>query len=1427
MARKPLRVLDQEHHQDPAIEDPIAFEAEHDEVPAVKRPDLPSPPESLPSSTESLCHLPSLSQLSQTLRLAKYQRRRCSQLQLQLHRLQVTTAQTARLGVISRCIHRTLAECIRSEDKPSFVNLLNALHEAVETYSERPFASTSQEWMTSSEPVTGLQSPLEHLPEGTRTAVLELLTHLRHSGDFVADRLASLTHNELLRLVPDRAQSRWSDSVLGPATGPSYRASKLLGVTVNDLVDVLCAQRFANPLAALVHVVEGHSPDNLYEAKRKLDVWSTVCARLLAEQRPGIEQLIPAVLDIWANFDAWPGKQRLELWILEQLHRGSCLLDQPNKQSFRMRVQSRPQAPTDEDRSVEIFYSNAVHSLLDMLAEGESDSVIPDSVTSMCEMIWRKLASSPGHQRGFSRFVATRWLFNPFFCEAAHGMLLEHYVSEHARSRILREVVTRAQKAVLDVAYAWYDRLTNEQVLTDTTSRRLSSPVPPEMTRRVEAIFTRFEGRGCDSSLPAAEYARSSTPEPDVSVAVSSSDVISAIRALFPQRRPPSFCSAVNDASSSLQSSASSISGFSLFRSVDRLDQTPSTGFGDPNESESAHPPGVTQSSGFGVGVRSSPVAFVAEELLKEACTTLEGFQTINGRSHHDWTILAARAGALSLCVCPLTVPPLPEAAVKKAILTRQGSPHVNRLHPVLEELLLTYPTVATDGCTVPILTELETFGSIFSHLRTSMRDQERLAEQAGDFLGAHTWHERLESLESLGSCGHGHKCLAAMLSCTYELASLSVTADELAISSYEAWARLAKPVLERANTSLGAALHIANGLRDKMWYVADVRTSGPYDEVRSVAGALQVMGRPKRTSRSRMAPPLRHFSGTKASATSLHLKSEAQIVELLSALSGQGGPNKLSDEQARATALWLQRNNIENLCPGEERLHKLCMEVRKCVDRLTAPDIASVPANSIFARDHFSAARRDGGIATESTTAWSNTASKLSQLTLRTDLTHSIDAVSDTSHPLSGSSSREYMISHSPTLTHRSSAHFWSPAITESPSSATSIASFQKRTGSGILPGMRHNTRWTVNLDHLEHLRATLTSLLLSDVAQAVCGDGSETDLSFLAGLGRELADKHAILPAMPETPEQTSATKSKSKRSSHSGRFDFMNVFFKTMRSFALLSSPFVKLTILHQLDELLALYVRGHETAARLPKPVPIGAQLPTQLPTQQSRDATSSPADASVVGFRMLFSDSRLRPRTIFRDLQYIAALVSPSILETSPAGKAFCNAAVALTGLKQDIRRLMVETADVIIAYHSNNRGHGRSASTAQQQRDSATFSTPRRTSLAEDVTRYTMAHAATLLQITAKEGDLVAQRELATLYLTHPELMDHIIAPFARPRDVFKEELESKWRKNQDPNRCDPATMCVAHHWMSLSSKGGDALATEYLRQREEMEKLP
>jgi hypothetical protein len=94
-----------------------------------------------------------------------------------------------------------------------------------------------------------------------------------------------------------------------------------------------------------------------------------------------------------------------------------------------------------------------------------------------------------------------------------------------------------------------------------------------------------------------------------------------------------------------------------------------------------------------------------------------------------------------------------------------------------------------------------------------------------------------------------------------------------------------------------------------------------------------------------------------------------------------------------------------------------------------------------------------------------------------------------------------------------------------------------------------------------------------------------------------------------------------------------------------------------------------------------------------------------------------------------------------------------------------------------------------------------------------------LTDASHLLQIAAKDGCPVAQRELATLYLTHPEVITKVLTPFARAKEVFKEERNFQ---DKDKEKFDPVAMCVAIHWMGLSAEGGDGVAREVLRQGEE-----
>jgi hypothetical protein len=194
------------------------------------------------------------------------------------------------------------------------------------------------------------------------------------------------------------------------------------------------------------------------------------------------------------------------------------------------------------------------------------------------------------------------------------------------------------------------------------------------------------------------------------------------------------------------------------------------------------------------------------------------------------------------------------------------------------------------------------------------------------------------------------------------------------------------------------------------------------------------------------------------------------------------------------------------------------------------------------------------------------------------------------------------------------------------------------------------------------------------------------------------------------------------------------------------------------------------------------------------------------------FKRLFGDVATRPKYLFRDLQYIAALIPFSVLHETARGSAFWHASIAALQLKEDMCGVMIETADKIVEYHSRNRSLPPNGRNLEAQPGAAHA-------------RFSMQDAARMWSITAKEGDPVAQRELAILYLTHPDLLRRTTLPLSRPRDTFRAQMMSQ--RDEDPMRSDPATMCVAYHWMELSSQGGDELARQYLKDREQMNALP
>jgi hypothetical protein len=944
-----------------------------------------------------------------------------------------------------------------------------------------------------------------------------------------------------------------------------------------------------------------------------------------------------------------------------------------------------------------------------------------------------------------------------------------------------------------------------------------------ETVDRVQKVITRFNPSVPRSPTLSPVGSGSALPAPPKEfIAVSAVDVVTAMNALFPSRRPVSVSSDHDTLRSGMQSSASSVSGFSLFRAADSSgpNWTPASSstpwLSAPHDHVNTSLPEIHN------GPRIDTDVMDARSELEEY---VAGHGT-NDTTH--WALLVASDDAeqvesysklLDHDTVPGDWPAVHTSGMHKPRLSSSTRTALETLLSGVHGSMIATKTATT--------LNPENATSIFTRIMDLFDDQITTCEARHNYVASHTWLSHLETFEDFFDA-HGAEAVGSVIASIENSASNSLATSLSMIDHCDEWLSVVRPTLESASSRLASVCVSNKALRTKIWYSVDVRTSSSYDNVRAVTSALRVMGKPKRASTTKQAPPLRHWSGTRLSSQNIHLKSEAQILELLGTHPEHGGPNKLSDEQAKLTLAWLRRNDVQLICAGEERLHKLCMEVRKCVEQIVTPSRQDSPllwSNILFTRDsNETRLPKTEGVRLF---APETTHRRFDLLTLHANAPISSDNVSNASRTLSSTSSREYF-DRSPTLAARSSTPFWSPAATEirSPSSTTSVASHMGR-GWDTSPQKTTNRTITQESQVTDDLCEQLTGLLISDVGTSVFGSGSETDEAFFTGLGAELTKPHLESQVKYASQENLHIGFKRTRLAGSRSRclnFDYEHAFSSMFEAFTIDSNPYAKLRHLNKIQKLIRPYLaqRNLSSDAILSE-----ADTSTKLPRSLAGKHASPGSDILTDGFYILFCQRNIRPSAIFRDLQYIASLLPSSTLDSSSQGQAFWNAAVAAIRLKSEARKKLVEMADSIIDYHTNNRGHGRTASTAQQQRDSATFTAPSRTPSAELIAHYSMADAAHLLQITAREGDPAAQRELATLYLTHPELMDHVIAPFASPGEVFKDELEGKWKRDRDPERCDPRTMCVAHHWMVLGAKGGDALAREFLRQREEMERLP
>ncbi|KAK4122174.1 hypothetical protein N657DRAFT_646849 [Parathielavia appendiculata] len=439
------------------------------------------------------------------------------------------------------------------------------------------------------------------------------------------------------------------------------------------------------------------------------------------------------------------------------------------------------------------------------------------------------------------------------------------------------------------------------------------------------------------------------------------------------------------------------------------------------------------------------------------------------------------------------------------------------------------------------------------------------------DFVSAHLYWRTLQQLNALTSESLRREGFSALLSIFSRGPRDSIRSSAAAIEEYDAWLIWLKQSQERAEGQIESMMRRLRALRDKMWYVTDVRNSAPYEDSRNVAAALKTMGAPRRWSSFQRIKS--HMQ--RGPASNYIFKTESQILDLLAAPEDQGGPNKLRDEQAEKTARWLQQYGVENFCQGEERIHRFCCEVDNCVSKLVGDSIIDGPvlwSSELFSRDRqafeTNKTPRDRDRDRDNQSVWDDSISVVSDpdrrfvsvsrpasvnsRDLRTLSGHNVSQMSLDSSRFSFSRAStamsevldgsEYFGASSPVHQIDYNATFWSPfqnraaspsATSRAHSPTTSLTNLsgsfhpphhqqlpsqsQQSTGR---PGTSASSNETVYQQRLSDeksrfladLRQTLTSLLLSDLGNLVFARGSETDAWF-EGLGQECIDRREAI--------------------------------------------------------------------------------------------------------------------------------------------------------------------------------------------------------------------------------------------------------------------------------------------------------------------------
>lgn len=485
------------------------------------------------------------------------------------------------------------------------------------------------------------------------------------------------------------------------------------------------------------------------------------------------------------------------------------------------------------------------------------------------------------------------------------------------------------------------------------------------------------------------------------------------------------------------------------------------------------------------------------------------------------------------------------------------------------------------------------------------------------DFRSAHFWWKSLQVLLKLAS-----ETRSFLYQSITNMCQMRIDFCSRAIKHYKTWLLQLQRRQETQSATLQSLADQSSRLRDKMWYLAGVRHSSNFSDALNVTRALKSMSKSSPARQTGMAA----WARQRLRSTIGSDRIQQQTLEVLAAPKDQGGPAKLSDTQAELVSRWLTRRSVENFCKGEERIHRFCLEVQKCVDKLVGETMLESPV--LWSSDLYQHEKRQYGVGH-------------GQPSIQPVREHhywgmdsSIGSVPPSVHPSPYPNHPSFSISQNTRFDGTSSIRDPGIGLPGDYSYGAFAGQNRSRSNShytGDEPSGSSYRPWTLppspispkhipaipslgqpastqKAEFLKHQKEVVTSLLLSELGSDLWGDGSETDRWI--GDNETLQDFTEKMPvnkqasseiptaSVPEVeagcdvPQSTSSDPKglpQDARLDHcppsesadppgatdsSDPFSFKDAYRKLLTKFRLSSNPYKKLETLHELTSLITV-------------------------------------------------------------------------------------------------------------------------------------------------------------------------------------------------------------------------------------------------------------